>query len=126
MKIFGRRDSAYSGTIIVHNLVKIIANIDMCIDSKLLKDKVIMIFLGTVGFSPPRKEHYFISSLKVTQRFKCIYNEISGGCGDWRFGKDEIWIGDKCQANMLRGIDFKILRVLYFPELVFRLTADRV
>jgi hypothetical protein len=38
-----------------HNLCKNIEDVDMCIEFEILKVKVPIIFLGTVGFSPPRE-----------------------------------------------------------------------
>jgi hypothetical protein len=37
-----------------HNLYKKIGDIDLCVEFEMLKVKVPIIFLGTVGFSPPR------------------------------------------------------------------------
>ena len=41
----------YLGAVIAHDLYSSIANIDVCTESELLKVKVPIIFLGTVGFS---------------------------------------------------------------------------
>ena len=38
----------------VHDLYRTMGNIDVCTESELLEVKVPIVFLGTVGFSPPR------------------------------------------------------------------------
>jgi hypothetical protein len=43
-----------------HDLYKTIGNIDVCIEFELLKVKVPIDFLGTVGFSPPREGRYLV------------------------------------------------------------------
>jgi hypothetical protein len=43
---------------IVYNLYRTIKNVDVCIGSELLEVKVPIVFLGTVGFSPPREGRY--------------------------------------------------------------------
>jgi hypothetical protein len=40
---------------IEHDLYRTIRNIDVCIESKLLKVNVLIVFLSTVGFSPLRE-----------------------------------------------------------------------
>jgi hypothetical protein len=52
--------SGYSN---LHNLNRIIANIDVCIESELPKFKVPIGFLGTARFSPPREGRYIILNL---------------------------------------------------------------
>jgi len=41
-----------------HDLYRTMGNIDVCIESKLLEVNVPIVFLGTVGFSPPREGRY--------------------------------------------------------------------
>lgn len=38
-----------------HDLYKTMGNSNVCIESELLEVKVPIVFLGTVGFSPPRE-----------------------------------------------------------------------
>jgi hypothetical protein len=43
-----------------HDLYKIIGDINVCAEFEMLKIKVPIIFLGTVGFSPPREGRYLL------------------------------------------------------------------
>lgn len=43
-------------------------NIDMCTEPELLKVKVPIIFLGKVGFSPPREGRYWGTSGQTIRR----------------------------------------------------------
>lgn len=48
-----------------HDLCKNIGNINVCIDFKMLKVKVPMIFLCIVGFLLPREGHYMLRIRKA-------------------------------------------------------------
>jgi hypothetical protein len=50
----GRRRPKCLGVAIAHDLYRTIGNTDVCTESELLKVKVPIVFLSTVGFSPPR------------------------------------------------------------------------
>jgi hypothetical protein len=51
----GGRGFRYLGVAIAHNLYRNIVNIDVYTEFELLEVKVPIIFLGMVGFSPPRE-----------------------------------------------------------------------
>jgi hypothetical protein len=57
---FGGRGLSGSEVATEHDLYKTIGNIDVCIEFELLKVKVPIVFLGTVGFSPPREGRYLV------------------------------------------------------------------
>ena len=45
---------------IAHGLYRTIGNINVCAEPELLKVKVLIVFLGTVGFSLRRDGRYYI------------------------------------------------------------------
>jgi hypothetical protein len=55
---FSERSSKCLGLAIEYDLYKEIRDIDMCIDFEMLKVKVPIRFLGTMGFSPHREGRY--------------------------------------------------------------------
>jgi hypothetical protein len=52
-------------------IYRTIADIDVCTESESLEVKVPMIFLGTVGFSPPREGRYISSKLSSSLLPSC-------------------------------------------------------
>jgi hypothetical protein len=52
-------------------IYRTIADIDVCTESESLEAKVPMIFLGTVGFSPPREGRYITSKLSSSLLPSC-------------------------------------------------------
>jgi hypothetical protein len=47
-----------SGVPTAHDLYRTMGNIDVCTESKLLEVNVPIVFLSTVGFSPPKEGRY--------------------------------------------------------------------
>ena len=50
----GERGPECSGVATAHDMYRTMGNIDVCTESELLVVKVPIVFLGMVGFSPPR------------------------------------------------------------------------